>query len=141
MWTTHPLFTLHLLDTSQRHGVDPRLAAAVIKQESGWNPTAQSYVGAKGLMQIMPANWGWMGLKTPSDPFENTSAGIAYLGQLLNRYKGDEKAALAHYNGGPGAVRYLRRTGYKLERHKSRQAWGNQTSEYVTKIMRIYQYG
>ena len=60
--------------------------------------------GARGLMQIMPDTAGDLNLKDVFDPKENIAAGSKYLKQLLDKYKGDNKLALAAYNAGSAAV-------------------------------------
>lgn len=81
-----------------------KLVRAVIEQESGFRPCAVSRKGAKGLMQIMPDTAADLHVKDPFDPQENIAAGAKYLKQLLDKYKGDNKLALAAYNAGPAAV-------------------------------------
>src|SRR6185436_10290089 len=83
-------------------GVDPRFIHAVIKQESKYDPKAVSYVGAEGLMQMMPATAKRFGLKDPFDPKANVEAGTKYLKWLLKRFDGDVSLALAGYNAGEG---------------------------------------
>ena len=80
------------------------LVHAVIEQESGFRPCAVSSRGARGLMQIMPATAGELGLDDPFDPLANIVAGAKYLRQLLDRYHGDLFRALGAYNAGPAAV-------------------------------------
>lgn len=87
-----------------RSGVRAGLVRAVIQVESAFNPRAISSKGAMGLMQLMPATARQFGVSNAFDPSENVRAGVAYLRQLLDRYGGDERLALAAYNAGPGAV-------------------------------------
>lgn len=84
--------------------VEPELIHAVIRQESGYDPYAVSHKGAKGLMQLMPATAKRFGVKDVFDPAENVQGGVKYLRQLLDRYDGDRRLALAAYNAGEGAV-------------------------------------
>lgn len=93
-------------DEVKRYSMDPTLVLALILQESGYNPRAQSGVGAKGLMQIMPGTGHGLGLSGSEffDPVKNVKAGIRYLAEMLQRFNGDVKKALAAYNAGPGAV-------------------------------------
>jgi soluble lytic murein transglycosylase-like protein len=87
-----------------REGVKPELIRQVMQQESAFRPCAISVKGAQGLMQLMPATAGQFGVVDPFNPEQNVAGGVKFLKQLLTRYNGDVKLALAAYNAGPGAV-------------------------------------
>lgn len=89
---------------SRRSNVDPALVHAVIRQESGYDPFAVSVKGAKGLMQLMPETARQLGVKDVFDPAENVRGGVKLLRELIDRYDGDRRLALAAYNAGEGAV-------------------------------------
>ncbi|BES73875.1 hypothetical protein RE428_48930 (plasmid) [Marinobacter nanhaiticus D15-8W] len=83
-------------------GLDVELVHRVIQQESGYDPTAISSKGAKGLMQLMDSlsqRWNI----NPFDPESNIKVGTRYLADLLSRF-GSVELALAAYNAGPGTV-------------------------------------
>lgn len=98
---------------SAANGLDPYLIAALIAQESGYNPTARSAADAWGLMQVVPATgraWarklGIRGFTTQSlnDPEVNIRIGTAYFADQVQRL-GSVHAALAGYNAGPTRAR------------------------------------
>lgn len=93
---------------AQAAGVRPELAHALIGQESGGDQGAISPKGAVGLMQVMPATAAQPGFGVqpfdPHDPQQNLTGGLSYLKALLNHFGGDERKALAAYNGGVGNV-------------------------------------
>lgn len=87
-----------------KYGLDPALLAGLVKQESGFNPTARSAAGAQGLTQLMPATARSLGVVDATDPAQALEGGGKYLREQLDRFGGDESLALAAYNAGPGAV-------------------------------------
>jgi soluble lytic murein transglycosylase-like protein len=88
---------------AQRHQIDERLVTAVARQESGFNPTAVSPKGARGVMQLMPGTARALGVDA-SDLNGNIDGGAGYLAQMMRRFGGDKVKALAAYNAGPEAV-------------------------------------
>lgn len=76
---------------------------SLVKQESAFNPTAQSHVGAYGLTQLMPGTASDMGVN-PRDPLDNLRGGAKYITIQMNTF-GRMDHALAAYNAGPGNVR------------------------------------
>ncbi|MXU65886.1 lytic transglycosylase domain-containing protein [Oceanomicrobium pacificus] len=87
---------------AQKHGIPEDLFVRLVKQESGFNPTAVSHKGAIGLAQLMPMTARALGVD-PHDPNENLEGGARYLRTQFLRFR-DWKLALAAYNAGPEAV-------------------------------------
>ena len=63
----------------------------MVKQESGYDPSATSHAGAAGLMQLMPGTARGLGVTDVFDPEQNVFAGSKYLKQMLVKYDGDMK--------------------------------------------------
>jgi hypothetical protein len=93
-----------ITSTAETHGVDPMLVRALIRVESGGQPTARSTKGAMGLMQLMPSTARLYRVRNPYDPKANIAAGVQHLKSLLDRYATVD-LALAAYNAGEGAVK------------------------------------
>jgi soluble lytic murein transglycosylase len=102
-----------LVARSGDQGLDSALVAAVIWQESAFDAQAQSAVGARGLMQIMPSTGRLLarqlgaGRVRPADlydPARNLQFGTVYLDDMIDRFGGRVERALAAYNAGPTRV-------------------------------------
>jgi soluble lytic murein transglycosylase-like protein len=89
---------------AEKHGVDESLVTWVIAAESNFNPRAVSRRRAQGLMQLLPKTAALYSVANIFDPAENIDAGTHYLKDLLARYRGDLRLALAAYNAGPDVV-------------------------------------
>lgn len=108
-------------DAAKRHGVPWSLLAGVAREESRWNPLVVSKVGARGLMQLMPATAVATGAANgrpeiqPDDlfePFISLDLGAAELGRLLEVFDGNRAAVVAAYNAGEAqAVLWLDQCG------------------------------
>jgi soluble lytic murein transglycosylase len=106
---------------SNAHYVDPFLTYAVMRTESRFRPDAVSAVGARGLMQLMPATARWIARITPEAKPEaaryravgpNIWLGSWYLRDLVDRFGKNAVHVLGAYNAGPAAVeRWIKRFG------------------------------
>ena len=102
-----PLSYLNVIEKNS-NSLDPLIIISLIRQESAFNPLATSRVGAKGLMQLMPATAKRMNRKVKvkqlNNPEINVSLGTKYLKQLLNRFDGNLIYTLASYNAGENRI-------------------------------------
>jgi soluble lytic murein transglycosylase len=97
---------------ADRNQLDPLLVAALIRQESLFNPDARSVSDARGLMQLLPSTaerYASAAGVMPSpldlyDPNVSVQIGTTYLRQLFAWFNGDVFKAVAAYNGGENAV-------------------------------------
>jgi len=101
-------------EVATKYEVDKKIIYSIVKIESDFNPKAESYVGAQGLMQVMPVTAKWI-LEDMNgkdyedydilDPKDNLEIGTLYLRYLLKRYDGDIEKVLVAYNAGPERVK------------------------------------
>ncbi|MDP3745454.1 MAG: lytic transglycosylase domain-containing protein [Phenylobacterium sp.] len=86
------------------------LTLGITRQESGFDPLVRSGVGARGMMQLMPATAALTARKAGmnyspgmlDDPDYNMQLGQAYLGEMIGTFSGSYPMAIAAYNAGPG---------------------------------------
>lgn len=91
---------------ASRFEVDRQLVRAMMSVESCFDRYAVSRVGARGLMQLMPATAAELGVRDSFDPDENIRGGVEYFSRMLERFDGDITRAVAAYNAGPEAVEH-----------------------------------
>jgi soluble lytic murein transglycosylase len=114
----YPLVFADLLSAeAQVYDLDPMLLAALVRQESLFEPMAESYAGARGLGQVMPATGEGIARNLGLDDFVlddlyrpsvSVRFGAYYLAVQMTRFDDEILLALAAYNGGPGnALRWM----------------------------------
>ena len=87
-----------------QYHVPVELVAAIIDEESGWNPYAVSNKGAAGIMQLMPATAVRFGVRNRFLVQENIRGGVAYLALLKQKFNGDLRLITAAYYVGEYAI-------------------------------------
>ena len=130
--------------------VEPAVALGLIRQESSFDAGAGSPVGARGLMQLMPATAAAVArrLNEPAsvpaltaDPAYNMRLGTAYLRGLMDQFDGALPLALAGYNAGPQRVQaWLTAQGDPLAGGVDMLDWiemipFNETRNYVQRVI------
>jgi membrane-bound lytic murein transglycosylase MltF len=140
------------------YGFDPLLVLALGYQESGLDQSAESHVGAQGIMQLMPSTAADpnVGIPDVSTMENNVHAGTKYLRFLLDQYFSNEPLdelnehffAFASYNAGPGRVARLRAEASELGldpnvwfrnvEHVAARRIGRETVQYVSNIYKYY---
>lgn len=109
--TRLPRYKSVIKNTADQYGFDWQMIAAVIYQESHFNPNARSHTGVRGLMQITQATAEEMGVANRLDPTQSIQGGVRYLAKMVRRFDDIEDRrtrllfALASYNIGYGHVR------------------------------------
>ena len=125
------------------YNLQPALIYAVIRTESGFNPEAQSGVGAMGIMQVMPETFDWLmdqrgeTGKYTRDDLLNPAVCIDYGSYLLRYfydYYGTEQAAVAAYNAGFVVGEWLENPAYSADGKTLTVIPYPETSDYVDKV-------
>ena len=151
----HPLYygDLIMLYASEQN-LDPALVSAVILCESSFDPKAESRLGARGLMQLMPDTAEWIAHKYNEDgagysfdslydPETNIRYGTWYLGYLSRRFGGDAKKIVCAYHAGQGNVdSWLKNPQYSADGVTLDVIPTQDTATYASRVLRardVYQ--
>ena len=136
----------------------PELILSVIRQESEFDQRANSYVGARGMMQLMTytaklvakqAKLPYSKKRLTKDPIYNIKLGSYYLAGLLEEYEGSYPFSLAAYNAGPKRVKYWKKiNGNPQKKQISYIDWielikFKETRNYVQRVLEninVYRY-
>ena len=117
-----------IIKYATEYGIDPNLVKAVMKQESAFNPNAKSPANAYGLMQLTEGAAKDLGVNR-YDVEENIKGGVKFLKQLLDRFDGNVRLAIAAYNAGPNRSCYARGEIPNIA----------ETKNYVKKVTKYYE--
>jgi len=138
-----------LISSSKENGLDPVLVAALIRQESNFNPLATSPAGARGLMQLMPAvgksvaEAKGIGPWDPEllyQPATNIKLGTAHLNGLVRKYPEVVKVLVA-YNAGESRVeKWSTKAGANDSEVFTERIPFVETRDYVRSILRNRAY-
>ncbi len=129
---------------AKRYGIDPLFIWSIMKQESSFDPAARSWVGAAGLLQLMPTTAAdeakKIGLENYSlyIPWDNIELGASHISRLIKRY-GRLDLVAAAYNAGAGNVNRW----YAGHEDWEADAWMEtipyrETNGYVKNVLRNY---
>lgn len=130
--------------------LDPALVAAVIYNESRFDPNAESYLGARGLMQIMEDTGPWIAghlgdkeyytFDRMYEPESNIRYGTWYLGFLSRMFDGDIVKMLAGYHAGQNRVLgWLENPDYSTDGKSLEEIPLPDTDQYVEKVVQAYE--
>jgi membrane-bound lytic murein transglycosylase F len=123
---------------AEKLGWDWRLLAAMIYRESQFDPRAQSWAGAKGLMQLMPRTAREFGAVNPVDPRQNIMAGVEFILWLENYWSEHiedpeerRKFVIASYNVGQGHLQDARKLAEAFGANPN--IWEGNVEQYMLK--------
>jgi soluble lytic murein transglycosylase len=150
----HPLPEQYLQaieEAAQQNNVKPAFLAAIILCESSYRKDAESSVGARGLMQVMPDTASWIAGKLGEesnfnielmyDPLTNIRYGSWYIGYLSQMFGGDPVLVASAYHAGQGEVSgWLMNPDYSLDGqsiHINDMADGP-TKQYAQRVVSAY---
>jgi len=149
---SHPYSYRQLIETqAQIQNLHPAYIAAIVLNESSFKPTAESRVGARGLMQIMPdtAEWvhGKIGQGQPYsfdsmyDPDTNVRYACWYLNFLSERFRGDPVLVAAAFHAGQNTVQnWLNDSRYSADSRTIvlEDMPDGPTKNYAARVMQAY---
>lgn len=121
-------FDRQLNTASKETGLPKKLIAAVINEESNWDPKAKSHKGAEGLMQLKKAAQKEVALKNPYNPDQNIKGGAQYLKKMCEMFDDNLELGVLAYKIGPDR---LNREIKKKKHHRVSQ----KSMKYVNEII------
>ncbi|MGI5920745.1 MAG: lytic transglycosylase domain-containing protein [Syntrophomonadaceae bacterium] len=135
--------------TAYEYNIDPYLVFAIIRAESKYQTGAQSSVGARGLMQIMPETAQWISSQMGTgefdpvklhDPEINIRMGCWYLADLSKEFDGRIPIIVAAYNAGRGKVKqWVVNDEWDGTAHNIEKIPFPETREYVHNVLKNYE--
>jgi len=131
-------------EQANKIGWDWRMLASLVYQESRFEPRAESWAGAAGLMQIMPATAAELGVKNRSDPAQSLKGGSNYLNTLYGYFESIPdttqrlKLTMAAYNCGYGHVQDAQRLAIKNELNP--EQWDDNVEKMILALNKSQNY-
>lgn len=118
--TRLPKYRDTIQNAAEKYGFDWRLIAAMIYQESHFNPRARSYTGVRGIMQVTLDTAREVGIESRLDPEDSILGGVMYLKKSYDKFEGVPEPdrllmALASYNVGYRHVRDAQRIAKEMD--------------------------
>ncbi|MEL6440864.1 MAG: transglycosylase SLT domain-containing protein [Cyanobacteria bacterium J06621_8] len=134
-----------ILKWSKQRQLNPLLVTSLIRQESRFEPEIESWAGALGLMQVMPATGSQaaktigLGSYSLTKPEDNVNIGTYYLDFTHRKYNNNSMLAVASYNAGPNAVaKWVSRYGLQDADEFVEQIPYRETKGYVESVFENY---
>ena len=147
----HPLYYREIIETAAaEQNLPPAFLCAIILCESSFDPQAESYLGARGLMQMMPDTAQWLSGKFDDiknytfdmmyDPEINVRFGAWYLGYLARRFDGDAVKVVCAYHAGQGNVdAWLNNPRYSSDGVTLDTIPTDDTAKYAKRVLNAYE--
>ncbi|WP_089284352.1 lytic transglycosylase domain-containing protein [Anaerovirgula multivorans] len=151
-WLLKVIYPIHYRDIievyAEEYNVDPYLVAAIMRNESKFNPNALSRREAKGLMQIAPITGSWAAERLPIENYReemlygpdlNIRIGCWYLNILHKEFDNNLELIIAAYNAGNGNVSgWLENPEYSRDGETLDEIPFKETKIYLQKVLRDY---
>ncbi|QGU00177.1 Soluble lytic murein transglycosylase [Candidatus Syntrophocurvum alkaliphilum] len=138
-----------IFSSAYEYQIDPYLIFSIIRAESKFQTTAESPVGAKGLMQIMPDTALWIAEQRGVEDFQidelhkpeiNIDFGCWYLASLKKEFDGQLPIVIAAYNAGRGkVVNWIEVGQWDGTEDNVEQIPFSETRKYVKNVLKNYQ--
>lgn len=130
---------------SQSNNLSEEFVFAVIECESGFDKDAVSYLGAKGLMQIMPETFTWLQEKRGENLYDDSifnpeiaiDYGCYFYGMLMEQFENEETAVAAYHAGAAQVEKWLADKKYSDDGKTLKDIPYHSTKEYVSRVMRV----